>query len=941
MYGKGKNSCVLFYFILFYSILSLVSCADSYKEPVREYHEYWTTTCQVGRRDISSEHVSLEGLQNLSARGAIEINLYTINPKGIKLLCKPGAGGTNGTNELGNFRLQNDDGNLLVDNYSETLVDPSHIRIRANLRDEFEGDRITLSGCLWPENRSSFSEEDLKEQNPELFYYETFRQNTPPDNVKNMYVSDSFFSDSVHKVYLSFEVPDQSLNRNLGLFEIAYYLRESDGKLYFKGSETLTLDQRKNTSGENIFQYYFDGQEDNLTAYEYTVQVLGPHGLKSEKLSTDPSLGVCVLLEPSISIVQTPNGICDEASASERYECYEVASNSGTVTFTASPGQNGDTLKVYVDGNLVAPSAGLYTVSGIDRHVIKVVSSRIGARSVTVTKRIRIAKTPDAAVFTFGKEFNGCGLDSSGYEYIEVDSATDTVSYTATAPEEGCSISSVTDKGASVSATGSLNVASHSLVATVTNPYCNPVVCEAKKVCVVTSLSEPTYSCSPSFTGNTIGEFECVEVSSSTAKAALTITAAPGCELDGTITCSDNETSFYTQSSNSYTYSNLGLGEYTITVNVKKNNYITRTFYKYVKVMEALKKPTIEYKTGSVNGDSANSDTCADSSYSSYKTYNVYLSSGASGGTLYFKATPGSGESVRVKDGSTEISTTGSGSVSLGPHNLTFIVSKTGYKDREFVEYVYAQGTLYKPTFNTSNGSTTSTSGIGTSGDPWRYQFSYKNYDNMNCSISAGNSGSSVSLKVNDTSVSYSSFTLAGQGSGSDYYTLEITQTKTYCKKLVTTYYVNVRIKPITLKYNNKSGQGTLNLMLADFGNDPPTFPLKAVIKINGQTAYERTGGYTASQGTWMTLNDPAARSVEITCYSPSDVVNVYTDIARTDKTDCTMRTHDSYRSLSDIKGGIGENGNNAGMNWTYIVDMYAGHYNRKARPRVTFAVSE
>ena len=236
MYGKCKKSCVLFYSILFYSILfysilSLVSCADSYKEPVREYHEYWTTTCQVGRRDISSEHVSLEGLQNLSARGAIEINLYTINPKGIKLLCKPGAGGTNGTNELGNFRLQNDDGNLLVDNYSETLVDPSHIRIRANLRDEFEGDRITLSGCLWPENRSSFSEEDLKEQNPELFYYETFRQNTPPDNVKNMYVSDSFFSDSVHKVYLSFEVPDQSLNRNLGLFEIAYYLRESDGKL--------------------------------------------------------------------------------------------------------------------------------------------------------------------------------------------------------------------------------------------------------------------------------------------------------------------------------------------------------------------------------------------------------------------------------------------------------------------------------------------------------------------------------------------------------------------------------------------------------------------------------------------------------------------------------------------------------------------------------------
>ena len=143
-----------------------------------------------------------------------------------------------------------------------------------------------------------------------------------------MYVSDGLFSSSVKKCYLSFEVPDQSLKRNLGSkYEIAYYLRERDGKLHFKGSEILTLDQRRNTSGGNIFQYYFDGQEEGLTSYEYTVQVLGPHGRKSEKLSTDPGLGVCVLVEPTVTIEQTPNGLFDES-----YECYEVESASDSIS---------------------------------------------------------------------------------------------------------------------------------------------------------------------------------------------------------------------------------------------------------------------------------------------------------------------------------------------------------------------------------------------------------------------------------------------------------------------------------------------------------------------------------------------------------------------------------------------------------------------------------
>ena len=242
--------------ILFCFVVLLWSC--KFDEPVREYFEYWSSTCQVGKIEYASENIVIDNIPNLSASDFIELNLFMINPKNFKLLLNPSGGHS--------FSFQNESGNLYVSDYSETMVDPTYMKIRAKLSDESEGQTITLSGCLWPENRTSFSEADLKSQSPELFYSTTFIQNTPPDNIRNMQVVKQMLGGK--NAYLSFEPPDQSLNRNKdSTYEIKCYLRESDGNLYYKGSKILSLaDNRNPDAGSNVFFYYFDEQVDNFTS---------------------------------------------------------------------------------------------------------------------------------------------------------------------------------------------------------------------------------------------------------------------------------------------------------------------------------------------------------------------------------------------------------------------------------------------------------------------------------------------------------------------------------------------------------------------------------------------------------------------------------------------------------------------------------------------------
>lgn len=925
-----------------------MSCADSYNEPVREYCEYWTTTCQVGKLEFSTEHVSMGGFPNLSARNAIEINLYTINPKGIKLLCKPDAV-TDGTDGNGNFCLTSEDGGLEVDNYSETLVDPTHIRIRANLRDDSEGQKITLSGCLWPENRAEFEEADLKAQSPELFYSQTFIQNTPPDNVKNMYVSDGLFSSSVKKCYLSFEVPNQSLKRNLdSKYEIGYYLRESDGKLYFMGSETLTLDQRRNPSGGNVFQYYFDGQEEGLTSYEYTVQVHGPHGRNSEKLSTDPALGVCVLVEPTVTIEQTPNGLFDES-----YECYEVESASDSITFTATPGQEGDTLTVKDNGAVLTSSGGHYSVSGSGRHTIEVVSKKVGARAVTVTKKIRIEKTPDAAEIEFGKAFNGCGTDASGFEYIEVASLAGTVSYTATAPEEGTTVS-VTDNGTAVLASGSLNVASHTLVATVHKDFCNDVSV-TKKVKVVRELQKPTYSFNPDLTGTKTGDFEWIEVADGSSFVTYTITAESGCTM--TVHNSyGNKTTNTSGNTNTDTLVSLSTSssrDYTLTITVKKPCYTDKTFTKKIKLIKALQEPTIRvYKNDENDLISPSTSAPEESGYSAYTCYDMPLTTSGTGHANFEVTAAADGGSVSVKVDGANASTYSSGKrkLELGGHTITFTVTKTGYKTQEYNKKVYVQGTLAEPTIDSVNGIGSATGSGNSNTDPLVWKFSYINYDSLKCKITAGNTGNTVkaSTTVTGSSVSLSKPT---EGFGVGYDTVApiiIVQTKAKCKTKTTTKYVQGKIKPIKLWYRNGSAGGLKGwqaIYIKNFGN-ANNYDLYGDVftKLNsgGESvifSYGRSE-YPITANTWDHLNsDSSGREVVYICTSPNDKITLrMNNMRRRNHEDKGSVTGEKERMLYEIKSGTGNYYSGAPHStWT----LFTGKIGNYAEIGLTFDVSE
>lgn len=684
------------------------------------------------------------------------------------------------------------------------MVDPTHIRIRANLLDEFEGDTITLSGCLWPENRTEFTEAELREQGPELFYSAKFVQNTPPDNVNNLRAIHEFFSGTERKAYVVFQVPNQTLKCNIGsTYELHYYLRESDMSLTHKGSKILHLDPDSNVyqegvndnrntsfnkvpgSGNDYFFYYFDEQMDDILSYEYTVQVTGPNGLTVEKRVTDPSLGVRVLVEPTITPVAAnpPNGKQDE----DEYECYEVESNDGSVSFTITPGEAGDTLEVKDGTTVLTPSApDTYTLRGIGQHVISVKSTKVNAIPIVVSKNIRIVKTPDAAVIEFGKEFNGCGLDSDGFEYIEVDSASDRVGYTITAPEEGTTLSGKIDATdfdeMSEAKTGNLSVAYHTLVGVVHKQYCNDVTA-TKKVAIVKSLVEPTITCSK-LNGKTIGGFECIEIPASATGAAYTISSATpsGCTITGT----DNGTSFNSGSSNSKTLT-LAPGEHTITGTVHRANYIDKPFEKKVIVITALQKPQVRIWNGisyvSDSKDSENSSYCTSTGYG---VYNVNLTSGGTGGSLTYEATAlGSGETVTVTGGTTSTNTT-SGTLSLGPHTLTLTVSKPGYNTQEFEEKIYIQGSLADPTI-TFSGTEDGSSG----GNPI-YKFSWLTNAAMTFSVSPGNTGNTVEVKEGDSSSDY-------KLDPDTTTTVKVIQTRTYCKKNTYTKTVVVKIKPITV----------------------------------------------------------------------------------------------------------------------------------------------
>ncbi|MCR5387054.1 MAG: hypothetical protein K6E69_08030 [Treponema sp.] len=397
------KKCFIFLAVINFSVI-FFSC----KEPVRGYFEYWSSTCQVAGVEYISPCTVINGKPNVSAQGdsnnEVVIYLNLINPEQHDTLAK---------NSVEFFTLSC--GTII----SQEQINPDTIKIKAKLDDAYEGETITLSGCLWPDNRTGYDDvAALKKSNPELFYSTSFIQNTPPENIKNLSNQESShkYYQNTQKHHVSFDIPDRSKNKNKDAqFEICCYSKE-DGS--FLGKQIVPMPQ----SGNSISYCFESIQAENLY-YDFTVQVIGKHGLKSEIVSTNGALGVQILNEPGITFSLDYNGKKD----SENYEYIEVDSANDKVTCTISS-ENGSTIEGDINGTTIASSTNKYEQQlGTGKYTINATIRRDGSRPVSVTKRVAVITALKDASVTFGSNGtqNGKTLSKGGYTY-------DAIEYTGT-----------------------------------------------------------------------------------------------------------------------------------------------------------------------------------------------------------------------------------------------------------------------------------------------------------------------------------------------------------------------------------------------------------------------------------------------------------------------------------------------------------------------------
>lgn len=546
---------------------------------------------------------------------------------------------------------------------------------------------------------------------------------------------------------------------------------------------------------------------------------------------------------------------------------------------------------------------------------------------------INVELSEEAAepLFTFNPSRNGM-RDGNNFEYIEVENASSEASYTISA-QDGASISGTID-GDSFNGTksGKLSFGEHTITVTSKQSGFTDTTI-TKKIKVVTPLKKPSlriWNGTSNVAADSAGaedtaysDYNCYNVNLTAGGTLGTVEYIFDAESGVTVDVSDNGTE------RDGTDAKLALGPHTLTVTCSKPGYAAREFEEKVYIQGILGAPSIAFYKEAAHTTALSMHSHPEaSSYLLYDSYDVELDKDGDC-ALYYKTTPANaGSTVTVTENSAELS----GKLALGPHTITVTATRQYCVSKSVEKKIYVQGILSEPTF-TPDGEK-----VKTEGTTEYWQYSYKKYDEMPITVTAGNAGNTVTLYMDGHEVETASLGYGTAGS------VSVTQTRQYCKTLESeSKWMDVSIKPITLTYNNKTGKGKLELKLSNFGNDPATMPLGANINIHAagkeaMTAYNKEGD-SVNQDTWLTLNDSLARSVEITLNNPSDEIIVYTDIWRTDKSNCTMRNHESTRSLSQIKEGKGEN-EDAGE-WTFIVDMYEGYYSRKAQPRITFSVSD
>lgn len=225
-------------------------------------------------------------------------------------------------------------------------------------------------------------------------YEYTFKQNTPPDDPKNLHNPSNAEVDNYH--CLHFDTPDQSLERNQNL---TYFIECFDTDGNFIASVTIEPDEINTAdkdSGTSEFDYYFASQTETLQ-YDYRVTFLNNHGL-SVYCATSGNLGKCVANEPVITFGSngTYNG--------QKNGDYDVIEYTGSsLSLSVAPKADNETVTVKING---ADSSLTTTLTDGNSYTIVATSTKNLAEPVTITKKVYAVKALTAPNISFSNSYS-------------------------------------------------------------------------------------------------------------------------------------------------------------------------------------------------------------------------------------------------------------------------------------------------------------------------------------------------------------------------------------------------------------------------------------------------------------------------------------------------------------------------------------------------------
>ncbi|MBQ1834079.1 MAG: hypothetical protein II114_09995, partial [Treponema sp.] len=433
---------------------------------------------------------------------------------------------------------------------------------------------------------------------------------------------------------------------------------------------------------------------------------------------------------------------------------------------------------------------------------------------------------------------------------------------------------------------------------------------------VLSELPSATFSFTPALNGLFDGaDYECVEVNNAADTVFYTISCLEsGVSLSGTV---DGSSFSGTKTGT------LGLGTHTLVAKTAASGSGNSTVTRKINVVQKLQEPVIKfYKESSHTNEiaSTNDNAESDMKYKLYSNYNIDLDEDGNG-QLYYAVSAGSGTTVTVEETTingdeetiTEIT---SGSLPLGPHILTFTVSKDGNTPVSVEKKVYVQGILSEPVITSSNGTFVSGSGgiKDNKVDSMVWKFSYLNYDSLKCKVNPGNKDNDVALYgvLNGKDVSLGDPTKNIGIEADNAYQLKIVQKRQYCKTLTTTKYVKGIIKPITLTYSNNSNSTKAYMCISRY-DGKGKFNVLGTIYVNGATIWgwgQQDDRNNISAQSWADLGygkakdgktENAVRSVSVTCTSPDDDVTILAENMRR-RNGSAMGDKSQSRTLSEIK---------------------------------------